>query len=31
VLAMAGAWDEIEHRRKVGALIDGLCSAGKKK
>ncbi|XXX79172.1 hypothetical protein WMF30_10400 [Sorangium sp. So ce134] len=30
VMAIAGAWDEVEHRRKVDALIDGLCQGGKK-
>jgi hypothetical protein len=30
-MALAGAWDEVEHRRKVDALIEGICSAGKKK
>jgi hypothetical protein len=29
--ALAGAWDEIEHRRRFDALIDGIAGIGKQK
>lgn len=31
MLALAGAWAEVEHRQKVDALIEGLSAPGKKK